>query len=116
MQDFRNLHVWQRAHALALLTYRITADFPKDEIFGLRLSMRRASIDIPAMISEGCGKPNDAEFSHCVGAALAVANKLEHYALMARDLEFIAHEIHEKYELEIVGVAKMLGGFKRRLV
>lgn len=36
MQDFRNLNVWKRAHELALLTYRITADFPRDEVFGLR--------------------------------------------------------------------------------
>ena len=115
MQDFRNLQVWQRAHALALLTYRITADFPKDEVFGLRLTMRRASIDIPALIAEGCGRPNDAEFSHSVAAAIAVANKLEYYALMARDLNFIAQNIHEPYEFEIVGVSKMLGGFKRRL-
>jgi 23S rRNA-intervening sequence protein len=36
MQDFRNLKVWQRSHQLVLWTYRITADFPREETFGLK--------------------------------------------------------------------------------
>jgi len=53
MQDFHNLLVWQKAHQLALLTYKLTADFPRDEMFGLRTSLRRVSVDIPAYIAEG---------------------------------------------------------------
>ncbi|MBK6751917.1 MAG: four helix bundle protein [Pyrinomonadaceae bacterium] len=30
IQDFKNLKVWQKAHELALLTYQITEDFPKE--------------------------------------------------------------------------------------
>ena len=80
MQNFRNLLVWQKAHELALFTYRITADFPKDEVFGLRNSLRKIAVDIPAYIAEGCGKANDAEFSRSMSAALGFANRLEYYA------------------------------------
>jgi len=55
MQDFRNLKVWQRAHEFALLTYRITSNFPKDEVFGLRHLKRKFATDIPALIAEGGG-------------------------------------------------------------
>ena len=85
MQDFRNLLVWQKAHRLALETYRITNDFPRDEVFGLRNMMRRTSIDIPAYIAEGAVKPNDTEFARSISAALGFANRLEYYALMAHD-------------------------------
>ncbi len=94
MQDFRNLKVWQRAHELALLTYRITADFPKDEVFGLRHSMRKSATDIPSLIAEGCGKANDAEFSRSITAAVAVSYRLEYQSLMAKDLDFINDEIY----------------------
>lgn len=107
MQDFRNLLVWKRAHELALLTYRITADFPKDEVFGLRHSMRKAAT--------GCGKPNDAEFSRSIAAAVAVAYRLEYQALMAKDLEFIDEKLFNELESEITEVKKMLNGFNRKL-
>lgn len=116
MQDFRNLKVWQRAHQLALLTYRITADFPKDEVFGLRHSMRKSATDIPALIAEGCGKPNDAEFSRSIAAAVAVAYRLEYHALMAKDLDFINTETYAAFEIELTEVKKMLNGFNRRLI
>jgi four helix bundle protein len=115
MQDFRNLKVWQRAHELALLSYRITADFPKDEIFGLRHSMRKSASDIPTFIAEGCGKPNDAELSRSIGAAIAVSYRLEYQVLMAKDLDFITSEIHADLETELTEVRKMLNGFNRRL-
>ncbi|HQU93424.1 MAG TPA: four helix bundle protein [Pyrinomonadaceae bacterium] len=53
MQDFRKLLVWQKAHDLALFTYRITADFPKEELFGLRNTLRKTGVDIPALVAEG---------------------------------------------------------------
>jgi len=116
MQDFRNVKMWRRAHELALLTYRITNDFPRDEIFGLRNMMRKISIDIPAYIAEGCAKPNDAEFARSLSAALGFANRLEYYALMARDLDFLEESAHQSFEKELIEVKKMMGGFNRRLV
>ena len=115
MQDFRRLQVWQRAHQLALLTYRITKDFPRDEVFGLRQMMRKTSIDIPAFIAEGCGKPNDPEFARSLSGAISLGNRLEQYSLMAKDLQFLDEDIHRDYENEIIEVKKMIAGFIRRL-
>src|SRR5947207_11225707 len=115
MQDFRNLQVWQRAHQLALMTYRITNEFPRDEVFGLRNIMRKIAIGIPAYIAERSGKPNDAEFSRSLSAALGFANRLEYYALMAHDLEFLNTDNYAKYEQEIIAVKKMMSGFNRHL-
>lgn len=116
MQDFRKLLVWQKAHELALLTYRITADFPKDEIFGLRHVMRKTSVDIPAFIAEGCGKFNDVEFSRCMASAIGLSNRLEYYALMAFDLAFFSDQIHQSYEANLIESRKIMSGFNRRLV
>ena len=115
MQDFRNLLVWQKAHQLALLTYRLTADFPRDEMFGLRNSLRRVSVDIPAYIAEGSMKPRDSEFAKSLSAALGFANRLEYYALIARDLTFLGAEIHSSYEAAIIEVKKMLNKFGGQL-
>jgi four helix bundle protein len=115
MQDFRNLKVWQRAHQLALWTYRITANFPREETFGLRHSMRKTAVDIPALIAEAAAKGDDAETTRALAAAVALGSKLEYYALMAADLNFITEADYAPYVAEIVEVKKMLQGFKRSL-
>jgi four helix bundle protein len=40
MQQFRNLKVWQRSHSLVLNLYKLTADFPREERFGLVSQLR----------------------------------------------------------------------------
>jgi four helix bundle protein len=97
MQDFKNLKVWQKAHELALLTYTITVDFPREELFGLRNTLRKTSVDIPGFIAEGCAKISDVEFAKSVNMSLALSNRLEYYALVARDLEMLDVATHADY-------------------
>ena len=115
MQDFKTLLVWQKAHALALLTYRLTADFPRDEMFGLRNSLRKTSVDIPAYIAEGCGKPTSGETGRTIVGAIALANRLEYYALMSRDLRMLSDSNHDVLRDNTVEVRKMLSGFAKRV-
>ena len=115
MQDFKNLRVWQRAHELALLTYRLTSDFPRDEMFGLRNSLRRTSVDVAAYIAEGCVKANDIEFDRSLSTSLAFANRLEYYALLSRDPCFLEAPVHADYESAITEVKKRINKFRSRL-
>lgn len=115
MQDFRNLKVWQKAHELALLAYKLTADFPREETFGLRHSIRKTAVDIPAYIAEGAGKASDAEFAASINLALSLSMRLEYFALVAHDLELMNAASYELLSGRIVEVKKMLGGFKKTL-
>jgi four helix bundle protein len=54
-RTFRDLVVWQKAHAFVLAVYTLTASFPKQETYGLALQMRRAAVSFPANIEEGFG-------------------------------------------------------------
>ena len=115
MQNFRNLLVWRKAHELALLTCRLTANFPRDEAFGLRTSLRKIAVDIPAYIAEGTGKRSDHEFAKTLSVAFAFANRLDYYALLSRDLSLFTERDYEEYAGVIVEVKKMINGFTKRL-
>lgn len=115
MQDFRKLQVWQKAHELVLLVYKITQDFPKDELFGLRNSLRRTSVDIAGYIAEGSGKTSDAEFSRCIGSALGFSNRLEYFVLLSYDLKMINEENNDLLNNTIIELKKMLNGLNQRL-
>jgi four helix bundle protein len=77
--------------------------------------MRKVAIDIPGYIAEGSGKSTDQEFAGCMSVALGFANRLQYYALMARDLQFLNFEVCEDYDADLTEVKKMIGGFSRRL-
>ncbi|MBN1637880.1 MAG: four helix bundle protein, partial [Ignavibacteriales bacterium] len=46
MRNFRKYEVWQDSIGLVKKVYEYTADFPKNEIFGLVSQMRRAAVSI----------------------------------------------------------------------
>lgn len=70
MQDFRNLKVWESAHALTLAIYKTTQTFPKQEQYGLTSQIQRAAVSIPANIAEGCAKATDADFARYLQIAM----------------------------------------------
>ena len=60
MKDFRSLKVWNRAHALTLTIYKLTREFPKQELYALTSQIQRAVASVPTNIAEGCGRDSDA--------------------------------------------------------
>ena len=89
MREFRGLTVWQKAHRLTLDVYSATADFPKDEQYGLTSQIRRCAVSIPANIAEGCGKVGPAEFARYLLISSGSASELDYHLLLARDLGYL---------------------------
>ena len=89
MKDFRDLTVWNRAHALVLRLYEVTAKFPKAEVYGLASQLRRSAASVPANIAEGCGRVGDAEFVRFLYIAMGSASETEYHLILAKDLGLI---------------------------
>jgi four helix bundle protein len=115
MKDFRDLKVWGKAHDLALDCYTLTANFPKQEIFGIVSQIRRAGSSIGANIAEGCGRGGNGEFQRFLQMAMGSASELENHLLLARDLHFLDQENHSKIELRVIEVKKMLASLIRKV-
>ena len=79
MQSFRNLKVWEKAHAVTLDVYIASRSFPKDELYGLTSQMRRASASIGANIAEGSCRKGDVEFGRFLQIAMGSASELEYH-------------------------------------
>jgi len=62
MKDFRKLKVWEKVHLLTLKIYKVTEDYPREEIYGLKSQIRCACVSIPTNIAEGCVRSSDADF------------------------------------------------------
>jgi four helix bundle protein len=85
-RSFRELEVWQRAIELATLLYRITQQFPRDEIYGLTSQLRRAGVSVASNIAEGCGRATTGEYRSFVGFARGSALEVQTHLVIAREL------------------------------
>jgi four helix bundle protein len=76
--DYRDLVAWQKAMDLAERVYLASADFPREERYGLTSQIRRAVVSIPSNIAEGQGRRmSDEEFVRFLLIALGSLCELE---------------------------------------
>jgi four helix bundle protein len=68
-QSFRDLQVWQRAIQLTVAVYRMTQDFPREELYGLTSQIRRSAVSVASNIAEGQGRLSRGEFRQFLGIA-----------------------------------------------
>ena len=115
MKDFRQLKVWEKSHQLALAIYKVTKDFPKEELYGLISQIRRSSMSIPTNIVEGCGRFTDADFARFLQMAMGSASETEYQLILARDLDFLPKDSYEKLHSEVEEVKRMLASLLKTL-
>jgi four helix bundle protein len=111
MQDFRNLKVWEKAHRLTLDVYKISADFPSEEKYGLTSQLRRASSSIATNIAEGCGRDSKSQMKNFAQIAMGSASEVEYLLLLCRDLGFLRLETYVLLDKSVVEVKRMLSSY-----
>ena len=74
---------------LAEACYRLTANFPKDETFGLTSQLRRASVSVPANIAEGYGRDSRGSYTQFLKIAQGSLKELETHVLLAERLGLV---------------------------
>lgn len=110
-KEYTELEVWIEARKLANLTYTITKNFPKEELFALTNQIRRSAVSIPSNIAEGCGRrtSNDTiQFLHISRGSLY---ELETQFYIALDQNYINENDFKNISIQILTCKKLLNGF-----
>jgi four helix bundle protein len=86
IESYRDLIVWQRAIEMTVAVYRLTAQFPREETYGLSSQLRRAGISVASNIAEGYGRTSTGEYRQFLGMARGSNLELQTQLVIARKL------------------------------
>ncbi|MFZ1324354.1 MAG: four helix bundle protein [Candidatus Saccharimonadales bacterium] len=111
--NFKDLVVWQKTYEISLLTYEITKEFPKSELFGLVSQMRRAAVSVCSNIAEGFGRFGPKEKDQFYAIAKGSLTELECQYLIAKGIGYISEELSVKTLLQIDEAQRILAGLQK---
>lgn len=106
MNSHKDLKVWQESMDLVVEVYKITKQFPKEELYALTSQMKRSAVSIPSNIAEGAGRKSKAEYCRFLYIALGSASELETQIEIAYRLNFLSDM--KDLELKIRFIKNML--------
>ena len=115
VNSYRDLIVWQKAMDLVQLSYQLSAQLPKEEIYGLTSQIRRASVSIPANIAEGKGRKHLKEYIHHLSIANGSLMELETHWLIAVRLGYIEEKKIENLMNLSAEIGRMLQTIMNKL-
>ena len=115
INSYRDLKVWQDAMGLAESCYRLTAVFPKDELFGLTSQIRRSAASVPANIAEGHGREVTGSFIQFLRVAQGSLKELETHLILAERVGVVKHSQVEQALGQCDGIGRMLRALIRSL-
>ena len=115
IQNYRDLGVWQKAIALSVSCYRVTSEFPKEEIYGMTAQIRRASVSVAANIAEGHGRENTRTFIHFLRISQGSLKELETHLVLAEKVGLLTEEGAQPLSAAADEIGRMLRALIRAL-
>ena len=114
IKSFTDLNTWKEAHKLVLMIYKITKEFPKEELFGLVMQLRRAIVSVTSNIAEGFSRNSYKEKLQFYSMALGSATEVQNQILIARDINYMSDEKFNEINNQVIIVNKLLNGLIKK--
>jgi four helix bundle protein len=100
MKTYRDLIVWQKSMTFVTEIYKLTASFPKEEIYGITSQIRRSAVSVPSNIAEGYGRKSTGDYLRFLNIASASLYEIQTQTEISRNLNYIQRDQFEYiYEL-----------------
>lgn len=109
-RSYKDLVAWQKAMELVTATYRVSARFPEEEVFGLTSQLRRGAVSIPSNIAEGQGRLSQKEFRYFLGQARGSLMEVETQLQIALNLTYAQKADIEQTMEMCAEVGRILNG------
>ena len=115
IESFTDLFAWKEAHKLVIFIYKVTKQFPKDELFGLVNQIRRAAISITSNIAEGFSRKSLKEKKQFYYMAIGSLTELQNQLLVARDVGFMSNNDFQEIAALTISVSKLINSLIKNI-
>lgn len=109
------LSVWSDSIEFVTKIYKLTYNFPKEELFGITSQIRRAAVSIPSNIAEGAARNSKKEFSNYLSIALGSASELETQLIISKNLKYLTIESFNTIIEDLNKIQRMIGGLMKSI-
>ncbi|MBI4801780.1 MAG: four helix bundle protein [Elusimicrobia bacterium] len=110
-----DLEVWKRGYAFALTVYKVTKDFPREEIYGITSQLRRAALSIPLNIAEGSARSTNKDFLHFLCIAEGSIAECSTLLKISSDLTYLPAASVEALLAELMSIHRMTAGLAKAI-
>lgn len=115
MRDHTKLRAFELADQFALLVYKATTNFPREELFGLTSQIRRAAVSVPSNIVEGCARPTQADYVKFLDIAYGSASEAKYQLSLALRLGYLDGNSNDSLVACADELTRVLSGLIRSL-
>ena len=112
VSKFEDLLVWQKSIDLAITVYKL---FEKNQDWGFKNQIQRASVSIANNIAEGFDRSSDKEFKRFLFIALGSSSEVRSMNYLSLKLNYVSKEEYIKCNISLIEISKMLNGLSRSL-
>ena len=116
VQNYRDLHVWQKAMDLAQDVFVVTEKFPASQRYVLVAQMQRSALSVPSNIAEGRSRHSENDFIYHLNVARGSLAELETQIILAQRLSFIDEVTANRLLAASEEVTRMLFGLRSSMI
>ena len=115
IKSYKDLNIWKRSIGLVEDIYKITQNFPKEEIYGLTSQLRRAAVSVPSNIAEGFTRLHNKEYRQFLYISLGSCAELNTQIIISSRLSYLSTEKVNGTLNEIEEISKMIMGLIKKI-
>src|SRR5687767_6387988 len=115
MKNFKELKIWQKGLLVAINSFKITKDFPREEKFGLASQINRAAVSVPSNIAEGSSRSSVKEYNYFIEVSLGSCFEMETQLLISKALNYGEQDLICSTLILLTEEEKMLTAFSNSL-
>lgn len=112
-RSYRDLLVWQMAHNLVLEIYKLTKQFPREEMYTLTTQLIRAAISVPANLAEGFNRKGIKDKLRFYNIACGSLSEVDYFLLLTKDLNYAETSVLSQ---KVEEVTKMLNKYTKTIL
>lgn len=116
IKSYKDLNIWKNGLKISELTYKLTKNFPQEEIYGIISQMKRSSVSVPSNIAEGFGRSSTKSYVQYLRIARGSLYELDTQLTLSKNLGLTEDfALIDQIEGLIVEEGKMINSYINKL-